>query len=72
MSSDDDANRREFDLMMARHAIVVPPALIEAALPIFAEMASAARMVRAPRDMTAPPAYVFSLDAIVRGPREPT
>lgn len=61
-----DALEREFDLLMARSGIAVPPERKAGAVAGYAELKRMAEVLRQPRNAESEPSNVFALTAILR------
>jgi hypothetical protein len=60
------SHEREFDLLMSRCGIEVPPDRRAGALAVYLEMKRLAELMRQPRDAESEPSNVFSLHALLR------
>jgi len=62
-----DVLRREFDVLMARAGIVVPPERYDGTLAHHIELRRLVRLLHRPRPAEAEPSNVFSLTVVTRG-----
>lgn len=61
-----EAQEREFDMLMARYGVDVPPDRRVGALAVFRELTRMAELLRQPREAADEPSNIFSLHSILR------
>jgi hypothetical protein len=65
-TADCKDDEQEFDLLMAKCGVAVPPDRRDGSLAVFRELKRMAALLRQPRDAASEPANIFCLHAILR------